>query len=139
MTKILFIERSEENSLIKETWLSEFSGNKLSTVSVSSFKEGLRKIETENFDLVFLDLDLSGTVGVTQMVDIVHKTKVIPILVCSSSEDPQVKDQALSFGASGYVKKNSFDAESLISKIYFSIENFRQAQVHMAMFKHNIF
>lgn len=139
MTRILMIEDSEENSLIKDEWLSEFGKANCSTSSVSSFKEGLRKIESENFDLVFLDLDLGDSVGVTRMVDIVHRTKDIPILVCSSSEDPQVKEQALELGAAGFLKKNSFDIKFLISKVHFSIENFKQAKTHMAMFKHNIF
>ena len=139
MTKILMIEDSEQNPLLKDDWLSELSNANCSAITVHSFKEGLRKIETENFDLVFLDLDIGDTVGVSKMVDIVHRTKDLPILVCSSSEDPLVKDHALELGAAGFLRKHSFNAKLLIAKIQFSIENFKQAKVHMAMFKHNIF
>ena len=63
------------------------------------------------FDLVLLDLTLPGTCGFEGLLELRGRFPHLPIMIVSSLEDRAVVQQALSFGAAGFVTKSAKKTE----------------------------
>jgi two-component system, NarL family, nitrate/nitrite response regulator NarL len=71
-------------------------------------KEGLRLLDDgDNFELVILDLFMPGVDGFEAISAFGRKRPDIPVIVLSSSEDPNDVRLALASGALGYVPKSA--------------------------------
>jgi DNA-binding NarL/FixJ family response regulator len=69
---------------------------------------GLRLAETHSdLDAVFLDLQMPGVDGMSAVPEFGKRRPELPVIVLSSSEDPQDVRRALSLGALGYVPKSA--------------------------------
>jgi two-component system, NarL family, nitrate/nitrite response regulator NarL len=70
--------------------------------------EGVRMAETHlDLDAVFLDLEMPGTGGMSAVPEFGRRRPELPVIVLSSSEDPQDVRRALALGALGYVPKSA--------------------------------
>ncbi|MHB8886620.1 MAG: response regulator transcription factor [Methylovirgula sp.] len=63
------------------------------------------------FDLVLLDLTLPGTSGFEGLLELRGRFPYLPIMIVSSLEDRDIVQQALFFGAAGFVPKSAKKAE----------------------------
>ncbi len=70
-------------------------------------EEALECVLDEKPDLVLVDLSLGGDDGLTLVADLTRLG--IPVVVCSTHEDPEHVRQALAAGARGYVSKREAD------------------------------
>src|ERR1700676_3061477 len=71
-------------------------------------EEGLRLLDqSDNFDLVILDLFIPGVDGFEAISAFGRKRPELPVIVLSSSEDPGDVRKALASGALGYVPKSA--------------------------------
>lgn len=68
--------------------------------------------EHNDIDLVFLDLLLTDTEGLSALITLRGLHPQLPILVVSANEEPQTIAQCEQFGANGYVAKSD-DASKL--------------------------
>jgi two-component system nitrate/nitrite response regulator NarL len=74
----------------------------------SSSEEGLAVAEAHSdLDAAFLDLMMPGLAGMTAIKIFGEKYPALPVIVLSSSEDPDDVRRALAFGALGYVPKSA--------------------------------
>jgi DNA-binding NarL/FixJ family response regulator len=74
----------------------------------SSSEEGLALAEVHSdLDAAFLDLMMPGLGGMTAIKVFGEKYPALPVIVLSSSEDPDDVRRALAFGALGYVPKSA--------------------------------
>jgi DNA-binding NarL/FixJ family response regulator len=70
--------------------------------------EGVRLAEThQDLDAVFLDLEMPGVDGMSAVPELGRRRPDLPVIVLSSSEDPQDVRRALALGALGYVPKSA--------------------------------
>lgn len=70
--------------------------------------EGLRVAEAHlDLDAVFLDLEMPGVDGMSAVPEFGRRRPELPVIVLSSSEDPQDVRRALALGALGYVPKSA--------------------------------
>ena len=70
--------------------------------------EGVRMAEAHlDLDAVFLDLEMPGTGGMSAVPEFGRRRPELPVIVLSSSEDPQDVRRALALGALGYVPKSA--------------------------------
>ena len=77
-------------------------------LQASDAAEGLRLIEAAaDLDLVVLDLVMPGMGGLPAIVEFGRARPDLPVIVLSSSEDPQDARKALAQGALGYVPKSA--------------------------------
>jgi DNA-binding NarL/FixJ family response regulator len=73
-----------------------------------SSEEGLALAEVNaDLDAAFLDLMMPGLGGMTAIKIFGEKYPALPVIVLSSSEDPDDVRRALAFGALGYVPKSA--------------------------------
>lgn len=70
--------------------------------------EGLRMADVHlDLDAVFLDLQMPGVDGMSAVPEFGRRRPELPVIVLSSSEDPQDVRRALALGALGYVPKSA--------------------------------
>lgn len=69
--------------------------------------EALRKIKTENFDFVILDISMPGLNGLDILQALKPVNEKVNVLILSFYSDIQYAVRALRLGASGYLSKDS--------------------------------
>ena len=73
-----------------------------STASLQNLLE-----QTDEPDLLLLDLHMPGASGFTGLVHVRARFPTLPVIVVSGNEEPSVMRRALAHGASGYIPKSS--------------------------------
>ncbi|CAD7286615.1 response regulator transcription factor [Campylobacter suis] len=112
MTKILMIEDDLELAEI----LTEFlETNEMKVTVVDEPYLGLSTLNTQNFDLVILDLTLPGIDGLEVCTEI-RKNHNVPIIISSARHDITDKVKALDNGADDYLPK-PYNPQELLARI----------------------
>lgn len=78
--------------------------------------EALKKLSTEKFDGIFLDVKMPEMGGIEALEEIRKRDKKIPIIIITSSSTREAAVDAVAKGASDYVLK-PFEWEELKAKI----------------------
>lgn len=88
-----------------------------STIQQASINEATNYAETKallatkKFDFVFLDLNMPDSNGLTDLALLKKIYPLIPMIVVSAHEEPDIVRTCLGFNASGYIVKSSSPAE----------------------------
>ena len=86
-------------------------------LQASDGAEGVRLATAHaDLDAVFLDLRMPGSDGMSAVLDIGKCRPELPVIVLSSSEDPEDVRRALALGALGYVPKSALP-QTLLSAL----------------------
>ena len=90
------------------------------TAEAATGEEAIKKINTQNFDLVLLDISMPGMNGLQTLKEIKKINKKIPVLMLSMHAEEQYAMRAIKAGASGYLTKDSASdmLVKAIEKIY---------------------
>src|SRR5439155_18078254 len=78
--------------------------------------EALKKLSSEKFDGIFLDVKMPEMGGIEALEEIRKRDKKIPIIIITSSSTREAAIEAIAKGASEYVLK-PFEWEELKAKI----------------------
>lgn len=70
-------------------------------------EETLKRLFSEDWDLVILDLSLPGSSGLEILKIVKHKQPKLPVLILSMHSEDQFAVRVLKAGASGYLTKES--------------------------------
>ncbi len=80
-------------------------------ISVLQAQDGAEALDVaqshSDLDAVLLDLSMAGLSGMPALVEFGKRHPVLPVIVLSSSEDPEDVRRALAAGALGYVPKSA--------------------------------
>ena len=79
-------------------------------------ERALKLIEERSFDLVLLDLMVSGIDGFT-LLEKIKRSKETKVVILSSLEQPEDKEKAESFGLSGFMNKSTTSIPFLIKEV----------------------
>lgn len=93
--------------------------------------EALRLVREQNWDLVLLDLSLSGSSGLEVLNELRQVRPNLPVLVHSMHSEEQYARRALKAGAAGYITKDSGRAE-LVAAVNKVIEGRRYVSSALA-------
>ncbi|MGN1183516.1 MAG: response regulator, partial [Faecalibacillus sp.] len=99
--KILVVEDDEQ---IRKFICFCLQNNDYDYVTAANGKDALRKITSDNIDLILLDLGLPDIDGVDIISDL-RKFSDIPILVVSARDKDKEKAYVLELGADDYMTK----------------------------------
>jgi len=112
---VLYVEDNAANLLLMEGVFEQFPNLRL--IMAKSAEEGLEMIETEQPDMLMLDIALPGMSG-TQMLQTVREGsgKKMPIIAVSAHAMPQHIEDGLQAGFDAYLTK-PFDIEQLIHEL----------------------
>lgn len=113
--KILIID--DERDLVAMVKL-RLEANNFATLEAFDGKEGIRKAEKEDCDLILLDIILPDIDGYEACKRLRHnpKTKDIPIIIFTASNLKSLAEKAIDAGAVDYIIK-PFEPEELVGKI----------------------
>lgn len=71
-----------------------------------SLEQAIVLLGGHGFDLILLDLGLPGASGLSSIMSVRGLAPTTPLIIVSASDDPDVINQALRFGVSGYLPKS---------------------------------
>lgn len=121
MKRILIIEDDKSIAEIEKDYL-EMSGY---FVSVAHDGEtGLKRIQTEKFDLVILDIMLPGRDGFS-ILSSLPEDKGFPIIVVSAKDEEFSKIKGLGLGADDYMTK-PFSMGELVARVSRQLKNYEK-------------
>jgi two-component system nitrate/nitrite response regulator NarL len=84
------------------------AGPDTEVLQASDGAEGVRLAQAHlDLDAVFLDLEMPGLDGMSAVPEFGRQRPELPVIVLSSSEEPQDVKRALALGALGYVPKSA--------------------------------
>ena len=135
--KILVVEDDEQ---IRKFICFCLQNNDYDYVTAANGKDALRKITSDNIDLVLLDLGLPDIDGVDIINDL-RKFSDIPILVVSARDKDKEKAYVLELGADDYITK-PFSTTELIARIKVAFRHFykyNQIQVQTTYIDKHLF
>jgi len=81
-------------------------------------EEGLKLAERHKTDLIILDINMPGLSGFAVLSELKEreKTRDVPVILITGSEDVEDKAQGLHLGAVEYIKK-PFSEETILRKV----------------------
>lgn len=113
--RILFIEDEPDQIMVVQTRLE---ASDFEVITAALGEEGLRKAREDKPDLILLDLilpDISGF-DVCKSLKEDPETKDIPVIIITAFGTPVAEEDALDYGADGFIKK-PYDSADLVVKI----------------------
>jgi PAS domain S-box-containing protein len=111
--KILMIEDNPGDIVLLKEILRETGCDLSKLVSVSYLSEGLRRLSTESFDAILLDLSLPDSQGLETLTRTYQCAPEIPIIVLTSLDDEETAVESAQAGAEDYLIKGKIGPSSL--------------------------
>ncbi len=115
MTETVRILSIEDEADIRKFLRSTLGANAMTVIEAATGREGLKKVTTDNPDVILLDLGLPDMDGMDIIRQIREWTRT-PIIVISARGQERDKIEALELGADDYLTK-PFAAGELIARI----------------------
>jgi PAS domain S-box-containing protein len=124
--KILLVEDNPGDVLLLQETLSEITFVDLELVPVERLKTALSRLQSEEFDVVLLDLVLPDSNGLDTFIQIHEQAPLIPIVVLTGMADETLAISAMQAGAQDYLVKGQVSgSELLLRSIRYAIERKR--------------
>jgi signal transduction histidine kinase len=120
--RILLIEESYDYATMLQQMLLGQIGEESSVHWVDSLARGLESLEEEPFDVILLDLGLSGSRGLGNLAKVQARSPQLPIVVLTSLDDERLATEAIQRGAQDYFVKEESGANLLVRAIRYAIE-----------------
>lgn len=114
--KILIIDDDKIDSITISRSISQ-SGIIAEVDSVFSAKEGMEKIESLQYDLIFLDYLMPDTDGISFLKKVRTAGIETPIIFVTSQGDEKIASQAILSGASDYIPKTLLTPDGVSQSI----------------------
>lgn len=112
MLKLLVVE---DHALVREGLLATLKnlGAETRTFGVPDANAAIGVLETEDIDMMILDLMLPGTKGQTFLPLVRRRFPTVPVVVLSALDDADTVSRVMKAGASGFVSKSGSSTELL--------------------------
>ncbi|MDP2810592.1 MAG: response regulator transcription factor [Rhodocyclaceae bacterium] len=105
----------EDHALVREGLLATLKnlGAETRTFGVPDANEAIGVLETEDIDMMILDLMLPGTKGQTFLPVVRRRFPTVPVVILSALDDADTVSRVMKAGASGFVSKSGSSTELL--------------------------
>jgi two-component system, cell cycle sensor histidine kinase and response regulator CckA len=124
--KILLVEDNPGDVLLLQETLSEINLVTFVLVNVERLSEALKRLQTEIFDVILLDLALPDSHGLDSFAKIYQQVPLIPIVVLTGMNDETLALKAMQAGAQDYLVKGRVSGSDLLMRsIRYAIERKR--------------
>jgi DNA-binding NarL/FixJ family response regulator len=112
MLRLLVVE---DHPLVRDGLLATLKnlGAETRTFGVPDATEAIGILESQDIDLMILDLMLPGTKGQTFLPLVRRRFPTVPVVVLSALDDADTVSRVMRAGASGFVSKSGSSAELL--------------------------
>ncbi|MBF0274049.1 MAG: sigma-54-dependent Fis family transcriptional regulator [Nitrospinae bacterium] len=102
MQTILVIDDEKSMCEFFELFLSSHGFN---PIIANGGEEGLRKVNTENYDLVITDIQMPGVNGIEILKSVKAKDPNCPVITITAYATPELAAESMILGAQGYLPK----------------------------------
>ncbi len=123
--KVLIVEDSEVDRRILESMLYEPTCHISSLKTTASLNSAIKEIETNQFDVVVLDLNLPDSNGFHTLTAINKKFPHLAIVVNTGAYEDSVGIKALSLGAQDFLLKGKYTTYLLNKTLRYALERKR--------------
>jgi len=127
--KILLVEDNPGDAKLIKRYLERADSSILAEVVELTHVESLNAFfeiyESQQFDIILLDLGLPESNGVETVTAVLDQDPVEPIVVLTGLDDPDTSIHAIKTGAQDYLTKENLDGELLVRTIRYAIERRR--------------
>jgi len=120
--KILIIEDNAGDQLLLHENLKSTGLLIGEIIMVESLEEGKALIKIKEFDLLFLDLFLPDSEGLSSLPDLIKLNPKLPIIIYSGLSDTQMALHAITLGAQDFLIKGDYSNSLLEKTVRYSIE-----------------
>ncbi len=120
--KVLLVEDNPADAITIERQLVADSRGAATVVQVDSLTSTLLSLTQDDFDAIFLDLNLPDSDGLETAMLLLQQALTTPIVVVSSEEMEQVAIEAVRLGAQDYLSKSRLRSENLYRTATHAIE-----------------
>lgn len=126
--KILLIEDNPSDARLLEAMLSAAFPQKYTVQTATCLQDGIKLLESAEFDIILTDLDLPDASGAKAVARIQDDCLTIPIVVLSGQDSDELALQTVQMGAQDYLVKGQGDGYLLDRAIEYAIERKRHEQ-----------
>lgn len=123
---VLLIDDNEVDFVITRSFLAQIPEHTYDLDWVESYEVGMRTVARGHHDVVLLDYDLGDRSGLDFLGELKRRAVETPVILLTGLGDPDVDEQALALGASGYVDKRRIDAGDLDRSLRYALERGRE-------------
>jgi len=112
--RILIVDDDQEDAMILQRYLRNFREHTAETKHAQTVNVALQHLNSEHFDLVFLDNRLGSGITAKEALEDFDKQKVdVPVVIITGQGDERIAVELMKMGAYDYITKNSLTTEML--------------------------
>lgn len=142
MKTVLLVDKNTQSRSYLRTMIEEYVHDKHKKIAIhetDSGSEAVMLCEDEEFDLVFIDAEVSEMDSVKTTELIREKNPKAVIIVTSDSQDSELRSRLLQCGAEDYIKK-SIDSDLFYSRLDNYIDLIKSRRLHLSIHEgHNLY
>ncbi len=127
-THILVVEDNYQDFIIFKEILSHIRDFFIQIDHADSLDMAMKKVDSAEYDIIFLDLFLPDSYGQDTFTEVHSKTKS-PIVILSGLSDKKIALDIVKQGAQDYIVKGEFEANLLEKTIVYSIERKKYQEI----------
>ncbi len=120
--KVLYVEDNKDHQLIMERSLKQESPVKFDFHTELRGSSGISLIESNNYDLVFLDYKLPDMDGMEVLSELERKNINIPVIMVTGQGNEQLAVDAIKKGAQDYIVKSDITPSKIWGSIEYALE-----------------
>lgn len=120
MDRVLLIEDDDVDAELVERSLRTAHSNIVSRAR--TLNEGKRLLDSEQFSVVLLDLNLPDSSGIATFISLAEKFQNLPVIILSGSQAERDAEVAVKKGAQDYIPKSGISGDALQRSINYAIE-----------------
>jgi response regulator of citrate/malate metabolism len=120
--KALLIEDNTMGFSIILNMLDKSEITEFDVITTPTFNNGLKILETNKFDIILLDLDVSHNEGLESFKEILKRYISIPIIIVASLADEEIGIESIKYGVQDYLVKGEFNGKLLVRSLQYAIE-----------------
>jgi signal transduction histidine kinase/DNA-binding NarL/FixJ family response regulator len=120
--RLLLVEDSESDAMLLEHTLAEVSVESFQVAHVERMSEAVRRLASESFDAILLDLSLPDSRGVETVRQADAAAPHLPIVVLTGLDDEEMGMEAVRQGAQDYLVKGHGDGRLVARAIRYARE-----------------
>ena len=115
VTAVLKLLVVDDHALVREGLMQTLNqlADQVTCAGAQDADDALRRLQTEDYDLVLLDLMLPGINGMAFLGVLRKRFPSLPVVILSALDDPDTVARAMRQGASGFVPKYSSSEDLL--------------------------
>jgi signal transduction histidine kinase/DNA-binding NarL/FixJ family response regulator len=126
--KLLLVEDNRADAVILEELLLETPTLTVDFTSVQRLSEALKRLATQKFDIIFLDLSLPDAQELEALTQIQQQNSTLPIIILTGLDNEEIATKAMRQGVQDYLVKGEVDSHTLVRAIRYAIERKRTTE-----------